>query len=244
MRLLLTGLTALALASSAWGQPAPVQGPTGDSLRKTFDACNDAIRSKNFQGVMAQMTAATRKQLVAMIPPSQHTPFFLNAMLMVPDSYEVESASESKDGKSASLVMVAVLPPMPPEFREKNDSDGPRKRELTVVFTREAGLWKIASQSVGDDPDKRPRPKDLIMGQRSDYSAGANTDMGGVILRTEKQDAGTVYVIRVVDEEDAVFVPAEFVSAEFVTGKVISFHAAQNANDPLKYWAESAKLEK
>jgi len=25
---------------------------------------------------------------------------------------------------------------------------------------------------------------------------------------------------------------------------VVSFHAAQNANDPLKYWAESAKLEK
>ncbi|MGA2653079.1 MAG: hypothetical protein ABSF28_21365 [Terracidiphilus sp.] len=180
------------------------------------------------------------------IPPSQHTPFFLNAMMMVPSSYEVGSVSESKDGKSASLVMVAVLPPMPPEFRDQKDSDGPRKRELTVAFTREAGLWKIAiaSQSVGDDPDKRLRPEDLIMGLRSDYSSGAKTDMGGVILRAEKQDAGTVYVIRVVDEEDAVFVPSELVSADFVTGKVISFHAAQNANDPLKYWAESAKLEK
>jgi len=53
-----------------------------------------------------------------------------------------------------------------------------------------------------------------------------------------------VYVVRVVDEEDAVFVPAALVSANFVTGKVISFQAAQNANEPLKYWAESAKLEK
>jgi hypothetical protein len=68
--------------------------------------------------------------------------------------------------------------------------------------------------------------------------------VGGIILRTEKQDAGSVYVVRVVDEEDAVFVPAALVSADFVTGKVISFHAAQNANEPLKYWAESAKLEK
>jgi hypothetical protein len=51
-------------------------------------------------------------------------------------------------------------------------------------------------------------------------------------------------VIRVVDEEDAVFVPAALVSAEFATGKVISFHAAENPSDPLKYWAESAKLEK
>jgi hypothetical protein len=68
--------------------------------------------------------------------------------------------------------------------------------------------------------------------------------MGGVILRAEKQEAGTVYVIRVVDEEDAVYVQADMVSPDFVTGKVVSFHAAQNANDPLKYWAESAKLEK
>jgi hypothetical protein len=244
MRFLLTGLTALALAFSAWAQSVPADGPTTDSLRKTFDACDNAIKSKNFPGLLAQMTAATRKQFVTGIPPSQRTPFFLNAMLMVPDSYEVESVRESSDGTSASLVVVAMLPPMPSEMRDQKDPGGPRKREMTVAFAKEAGLWKIASRDVGDDPDKRPRPKDLKMGQRGDYSAGANTDMGGMILRTEKQDAGTVYVIRIVDEEDAVFVPAQLVSADFVIGKVASFHAAQNANDPLKYWAESAKLEK
>ena len=244
MRILIAGLMAVALAAVGLGQSAPAPDPTGDSMRKTFDSCNDAIRSRNFQGVLAQMTAATRKQFVTLIPRSQRTPFFLNAMLMVPNSYEVESVSESKDGKSASLVVVAVLPPMPPEMQDQKDPGGPRKRELTVSFAREAGMWKIASRDVGDDPDKRPRPKDLKMGQRSDYSAGANTDMGGVILRAEKQEAGTVYVIRVVDEEDAVYVQADMVSPDFVTGKVVSFHAAQNANDPLKYWAESAKLEK
>ena len=244
VRIFITSLIVFAMASSAWGQSVPAEAPIADNLRKTFDACNDAIKSRNFQGVVAQMTATTRKQFVAMIPPSQRTPFFLNATLLVPDSYDVESVSESKDGKSASLVLVAVLPPMPPEMRDQTDPGGARKRELTVAFAKEAGLWKIASREVGDDPDKRPRHKDLKMGPRSDYRAGANTDVGGIILRTEKQDAGSVYVVRVVDEEDAVFVPAALVSADFVTGKVISFHAAQNANEPLKYWAESAKLEK
>jgi hypothetical protein len=60
----------------------------------------------------------------------------------------------------------------------------------------------------------------------------------------EKQEAGTVYVIRVVDEEDAVFVPAALVTSNFVTGAVISFRAAKSETDPLKYWAESAQLEK
>jgi hypothetical protein len=247
MRFIFTGLIATVLATASFGQSAASPTPTADSLRKTFDACNDAIKAKNFQGVLSQMSSATRKQIAAMIPPAQHTPFFLNAMLRVPISYEVESVAPGKDGKSASLMLLAMLPPIPPDMQESEKSEAagqPRKRELTVVFAREAGLWKISAVNTGIDPDQRPRPKDLKMGQRADYNAESNTDMGGVIQRIEKQDAGTVYVIRILDEEDAVFVPADHVSPDFVTGVVISFHAAQNQNDPLKYWAESAKLEK
>lgn len=245
MRLIFTGLIVIAMASSAFGQTSAAPIPTSDSLRKTFDACNDAVKAKNFQAVLAQMTGPTRKQIAAMIPPSQHTPFFLNAMLSVPTSYDVESVAQGKDGKSASMTLVAILPPLPPEFQEKGQVPGqPRKREITVQFALEAGLWKIASVETGSDPDQRARPKDLNMGARNDYSAEANTDMGGRIVRLEKQDNGTVYVIRILDEEDAVYVPTAVVSPDFVTGAIVSFHAANNEKDPLKYWAESAKLEK
>jgi hypothetical protein len=247
MRFIVTGLIATVLTTAAFGQAVASPSPTAESLRKTFDACNDAVKAKNFQGVLSQMSSPMHKQIAAMIQPSQRTPFFFNAMLSVPISYNVESVSPGKDGKSASMTLMAMLPPLPLDMQEneKTQTPGqPRKREQTVAFVLEGGVWKISSIDTGINPDQRPRPKDLKMGQRADYSAEVSTDMGGVILRMEKQDAGTVYVIRILDEEDAVFVPAEHVSSNFVTGVVISFHAAQNQSDPLKYWAQSAKLEK
>lgn len=96
--------------------------------------------------------------------------------------------------------------------------------------------------SFGSEAEDSARPKNLQMGQRGDYSGAANTDIGGEIQRTEKQAAGTVYVIRVLDEEDAVFVPSAHVSPDFVVGAIVSFHAAKHGKDPLKFWAESAEL--
>ena len=76
------------------------------------------------------------------------------------------------------------------------------------------------------------------MGSRADYAGSAATELSGTVLRLEKQDAGTVYVVRRVDEEDAVFLPKAKVSVDFVPGAVISFHTAQHKSAKLKYWAE------
>jgi|SRR5271166_2211877 len=243
MRLILTALIAIVLTPAAVGQTATMPGPADDTFRKTFDALTAALKAKNFQTVTSLMTAATRKAITQDVPPSKHAAFFANALSTMPTSYDVESVSVSKDGKSATMMLVGMVP-VPPDEQQSQKLPPEQKKEITVQFARETGVWKIGPIMFGGDPDQRPRPKDLNMGQRGDYSEQANTDMGGPIVRIEKQDTGTVYVIRIFDEEDAVFVPAAQVSPDFVAGAIISFHAAKNENDPLKYWAESAKLEK
>jgi hypothetical protein len=80
------------------------------------------------------------------------------------------------------------------------------------------------------------------MGSRSDYKPDSNTQMGGQILRTEKQSAGTVFLLRVLDEEIAAFVPAVSVSSEFVPGRVLMLRGAEHKSDKLKFWADEVSL--
>jgi hypothetical protein len=240
MRLILTGLTAIAIAAAVLGQPAAPSGQAPDTFRKPFDALIAALKAKDFPGATGLMTAQARRAITQQVPPSKHAAFFANALGTMPISYDVESVSVSNDGKTATMMLVGMVP----AEHGQQGQPAARKREITVEFAKEAGAWKIGPIQFGSDPDQRLRPKDLSMGQRSDYSAEFSTDMGGVILRIEKQEAGSVFVIRILDEEDAVFVPAAQVSPDFIAGAIVSFHAAKNENDPLKYWAESAKLEK
>lgn len=234
MRLILITFAAAAFSLSASAQ-------ADDPFRKTFDACVAAIEAHDFPEVLSFMTAASRKQIATQIPPSQHAAFFANANATMPRSYEVESVTVGKDGKKASMLLVGMVP-VSSEEQKAQGLPPQQKTELTVEFEKESGLWKIGPILFGGNPDKRPKPADMNMGRRGDYNDEANTQIGGIILRFEKQADGTVYVIRVVDEEDAVFVPADKVLPTFIPGAILSTQAAQNQKDNLKYWAESAKL--
>jgi hypothetical protein len=236
MRRIAIGLMAAALAAAAYGQ-------NDDTFRKQFDALIAGLKARNFTTVTGLMTAEARKAINQQIPPSKRGAFFANALSTMPVSYDVESVAVAKDGMKATMLLLGTVAVPPGEQREKKQPPQ-RKSEISIEFAREGGVWKIGPIVFGGDPADRPRPKDLSMGQREDYSDYANTEMGGAILRMEKQAGGTVYVIRILDEEDAVFVPEALVSPDFTAGAIVSFHAAKNGQDPLKYWAESAKLEK
>jgi len=236
MRLILTGLTGVLFTMAAFGQ-------TEATFRKTYDALVAGLKAKNFQAVMDQRSVASRKELAESVPPSQRAAFFASALEVMPSTYEVRSVTLSEDGKKGSMVLVGMVP-VPLEVQKEEKLPPEQKIGVTLEFANEAGVWKIGEIVFGGDPGDRARPKDLNMGQRGDYGDAANTQVGGPILRIEKQAAGVVYVIRVVDEEDAVFVPAAQVSPDFVTGAVMSFRAAKHEKDPLKYWAESAELNK
>jgi hypothetical protein len=114
---------------------------------------------------------------------------------------------------------------------------------MVVEFVQEGGQWKMGPPSFSAPPaEATARPADLKMGVRTDYKEGANTQLGGPILRLEKQSAGTVYVIRMLDEEIAAFVPAKLVQPTFEAGKILVMQGASHKQDPQKFWAEDAKL--
>jgi hypothetical protein len=220
-------------------------GQSEETFRKIYDAYIAGLKAKDFQAIVKLRTADQQKELTEGVPPARVAAYqaglFEQSLQLMPASYQVRFVKLSKDGNHASMVLVGMIP-VPAEVQKEEHLPPEQQVRVTIEFAKEAGAWKMGDFRFGSEPEDNARPKNLNMGQRGDYSGAVNTEIGGEIQRIEKQAAGTVYVIRVVDEEDAVFVPAAHVSPSFVPGAVVSFHASKHGKDPLKYWAQSAEL--
>ena len=102
---------------------------------------------------------------------------------------------------------------------------------------------KVAGAVVPfNDRQGAARPEDLNMGMQSDYEYRPDLELSGAILSLEKQEAGTVYLLRVVDEEVAAMVPAPMVSSEFVPGRILVLRGGVHMTEDFKFWAGEVSL--
>jgi hypothetical protein len=215
-----------------------LMGQTMQDFTRIYDSYLAAVKKGTFREVSALFSQELKKELKA---ADDQQEYMRIAKLMAPASYEPIFLTMTDGGQKAEVQVVATTN-VPKEIQKMRNLPPTQRLELILNFVKEGGQWKWAGPTILGDPDKRARPKDLKMGLRSDYKEGSNTQMGGQILRLEKQAAGTVYVVRVLDEEIAVFVPAAGVSSEFVPGSVLALRGAEHKSDKLKFWADEASL--
>jgi hypothetical protein len=205
---------------------------------RIYDSYLAAVKSGKFREVSALFSREMRDELKT---PDEKERFMTFAKFMAPVSYETLFLTMTDGGQKAELQVVLTLK-VPEEVQKQHELPPTQRLELILSFVKEGGQWKWGEPTILGDPDKRARPKDLKMGSRSDYKPDSNTQMGGQILRTEKQSAGTVFLLRVLDEEIAAFVPAVSVSSEFVPGRVLMLRGAEHKSDKLKFWADEVSL--
>jgi hypothetical protein len=213
-------------------------GQTMQDFTRIYDGYLAAVKKGAFRQVSPFFSQELKKQLS---DPDDQERFMMMAKFMVPASYEPIFLTMTNGGQKAEVQVVATLN-VPEDVQKERNLPPTQRLELILNFVKEGGQWKWDGPTILGDPEKRARPKDLNMGSRSDYKEGQNMEMGGQILRLEKQAAGTVYVIRVLDEEIAVFVPAAKVSSAFVPGSVLMLRGAEHQSDKLKFWADEASL--
>ena|SRR5271165_1143875 len=234
-RTTLIGFLLLALGCSSL-----LLAQTAKDFTGIYDSYLAAVKSGSYSKVSTFLSAEVRDQIKT---PELQAEYMEMMKQMAPVRYETEFVNVSKDGQTADVDLIVTF--AVPEQVQKEQKLPPTQRgEMSLKFVKEAGQWKMGPPLLMGDPDKRARPKDLNMGSRADYAEGANTELGGTILKTEKQSAGTVYVLRLPGEEDAVFVPSAKVSDAFVPGSILVVHGAANKTDKLKLWAEDAALYK
>lgn len=224
-------LVALACSAPLWAQSM-------QDFTKIYDSYLAAVKAGSYSQASPYLSKEVRDEVPT---PEAQTRYIEMVKTLVPIRYETEFLNLSKDGQSADVTIIATIA-VPEEIQKQENLPPTQRTEIILKFVKVAGQWKMGPPLLLADPDKREKPKDLNMGARADYAEGANTEVGGVILRSEKQTAGTVYVLRLSDQEIAVFVPAAKVSSAFVPGSILVVHGGENKNDKLKLWAEDASL--
>jgi hypothetical protein len=211
---------------------------TAQDFTKIYDSYLAAVKTGDYGKTSAFLSAEVRDQLKT---PDDQATYMEMMKQLAPTHYETVSLTMSENGQKADVDLIVTM--AVPEAVQKERNLPPTQRaEMILEFVKEAGQWKMGPPLMMGDPDKRARPKDLNMGTRADYAEGSNTEVGGPILKMEKQAAGTVYVLRMTDEEIAVFVPAAKVSDKFVPGSILVVHGGDHKTEKLKFWADDAGL--
>ncbi len=213
---------------------------TTQDFTRIYDSYLAAVRGGDFKAVSAFFSSDLRNEIKT---AEDQQEYMMMARYMAPSSYEPLFLTFAEGGRKAELQVIVTVK-IPEEVQKQQKLPPTQKAELILNFVQEGGKWKWAGPTILGDPDKRARPKDLNMGTRTDYKPGSNMTVGGQILRVEKQAAGTVYLLRVLDEEIAAFVETANVSADFVPGAVLEVHGGEHKSDQLKFWADEVALVK
>ena len=215
-----------------------LMGQTIQDFTRIYDAYLAGVKSGEFRKVSTLFSQELRNEIKT---KEDQQEFMRMANYMVAESYEPLFFTMIEGGRKAELQVVITIK-VPEDVQKERKLPPTQRMELILCFVKEDDQWKWGWPTILGDPDNRSRPKDLKMGSRNDYKPGSNTQMGGQVLHMDKQADGTVYTIRVLNEEIATFVPSAKVSSEFVPGCILILRGAEHQSDKLKFWADEASL--
>jgi hypothetical protein len=213
MRTLLACLFAILLAAPTSAAPAdPAQR---DAALAVFQAWNKAIAAGKLADATPLRTAATRAR-IAEDTKTRAQRDRIMAMLksMLPDTVEVLHATQTRDGQKLSLITLVTVTVPPGRAQPGAPPPGTKlQSELTLDFQREGNAWKFDTQTWGMDPAKL-KPCTTQWSGMDAFEARENLSMGGVIRRVDFASDHTRIVIRLLDEEACIFLPARARLAE------------------------------
>ena len=229
-------LACLAVAGAVLAQDAA-------ELRRTFDEYNSAAKAGEVKKMLSLRTIEQQKDINKEIVKKQDRDYFLLlARAQIPESYEVEHVTWSGNGQSAILYLLGQFPAM-------REIDRPRTRmEEMISFKKEDGKWKIHTALPLGDPDKVKHPKDLTYAPE-DADMNVSGNIGGRIVKTEFYPGYTLVLVRVMDEENAVFLPPKEVlqkagvpMEDLEPWKIQEFSGHPHKSDKQKFFATGGKL--
>ena len=173
-------------------------------------------------------------------------------MRFVPDSYAVEHGELAADGASAEIETVATMT-LPPFRRGKDGvpADGVVRQEIRLAFAREKAGWRYDSPTWGMNPDRIKACDESVPAKEVDFDDAKDVSMGGMIRRVVFADAYTVFVARVVDEENCLYLPdgATLRKAGFNTDLLapratFEAEAIKHRSDEQRVWVQDLNVRK
>ena len=220
---------------------SPVRAQNGSDFTRVFDAYNAAAKAGDVEKMLSLRTKEQQASIKQEIKGKENRQYFVMiARAQVPESYAVQHVAPTAKGLGATIYLLGQFAAM---------SERPRCRfEVSVSFKKENGEWRMDSVLPLGDPDKIKRPKDLKFdfGEADTNRSGS---IGGRIVKTEYFPDHTLVMLRVMDEDNAVFLPKKEVLLksgmslkELEPWNIHEFTGYPHKTDKLKFFATGGKL--
>jgi hypothetical protein len=206
MRLFLI-ILALVFGGSSGSPAKPLEVALQQQLLGIYDGYNQALIGGDVPTALKLRSAETRasaqKELTTQAARQR---FLAMARMMVPDAVQVVHATiNAADDKAIIIAIAAKTVPKNVSVPASPPLGSAMHSEVTLTFVKESDGWKLDDQMFGPDPTTIVSCKDDNYEGESAYDSDKTVSLGGPIVRVDFQPDHTLVVIRVVDEEDCVF---------------------------------------
>ena len=212
------------------------------SFKEIYEAFNKAVGEGSFEKIISFYTSDVQKEITGQIKNEEERKQFLSmGKLQIPESYEILHMEAGKD--SGSYVLNTIM-----QFSASKEIKRERSRaECDIHFKKENNQWKLEALWFLSDPDKIVRPHDFTYNPE-DADLDKEGNIGGRIVRIEFNTGYTLVIIRVLDEENAVFFKSKeellrngISLKELEPWKVYEFTGHPHKTDKLKFFATSGE---
>lgn len=185
---------------------APAHAQTDEQFRKVYDELG-TMKAGSLPRLLAVLTPARAKVVKKeCADPAEKAAGFAMGASMQPTSYKIVGRTPCKGGKKVIIYLIGTFE-VPPDVAKARDIPEKSRNEISVDFLRVGKAWKMDTPSYGGDPDKVKQQKDLKRGDLSKYKDDAETSLGDAYCAWRPQDETVAVILRVLDEENVVFLP-------------------------------------
>lgn len=214
--------------------------PTAIELTPIFDRHNAAVAAGNIDQALDLRTAQVKSEILSSLrTPQEKAGFGQMLKAMTPVSYQVDrlEADEAK----ATVYLTGT-------FKDPQATGKEIRQEFKIYFLKETGAWKMAEVIFIGNPAEVKRSSDQGAEPEGNYALDRMTSLGGRIVSVKFEKDHTLVTLRIVDEENLVFLPAKAgleksgVRADSLTaGRLLEVRGHPHKTNPLKILGETAK---
>jgi hypothetical protein len=224
---------------------APLEPTLQTQLLGIYDHYNQAVVAGKLDQAIALRDSETRGEMRQDLDkPGERAGLLAFARVAIPDSIDVLHATLSNDGATATVLVMA---------HKKQPADAPRgtpsESEVTLTFVKEAGAWTFGEQMFGMAPSQIKACKNQAFEPIEAYDQDTNTSLGGPIARVAFETDHTLLIVRVLNEENCVFLPGRaelqksgFDTAQLVPYAIVEVDGFAHRSDKQKMWADHVKM--
>ena len=211
-------------------------------LKNVFDGYNAAMKQGDYNKMLSFCSSELQKEILDQVKTKKdQDDLMLNGQMQIPESYEIQHITSEKDSSKTTVYTIMQFSAMKEIGRENS------RIESEIHYKKEKDQWKLESVWFLNDPNKIKHPKDYTYNM-GDAELEKDGNIGGRIVRTDFMSDYTMVILRVLDEEDIVFLPPKedlinygiFIN-DLQPWNIYEFTGHPHKTDKLKFFAVSGK---